>query len=291
MTAINARRLGLTSPWYRPVGIALASIVLDELLDAWWGRGYFRSLGLYLGTVWALWSVELEGQMKVLRSQRNSDVSEGSWLVPGIAGAPLALLAFLAFVVTPLMPLEPREVCERLIHAKSPSEVKNYATLRLQPALAAISKLEEEQGDFDYELIGEEEAPANVGGYLVAYRLASRAQGRTETMNWLFHLVSIDDRWRVDDIYFTAVDDQAFDEPVSIAANYPQLVQAASLDQLKKRTSTTKGAKTDWWDTAKKTPVIGWIFGWKILAAIVVGAGAWLSSFSKPTKTKEIKHG
>jgi hypothetical protein len=285
LAAINARRLGMATPWYRPLAPALAWIVIDGLCEAWWGEGYFRSLGIYLGCVWALWSSDLEGQAKEFRKTQSSGASEGHWLVPGIAGSPLALLIFLAFLVSPFAPLEPRQVCDRLIHADTPAEFKKYATLKLQPALLAMSKVQEENGDYDYELLGEEDAPAHVGGYLVAYRVALTTKGTTETMEWLFHLITVDDAWRVEDIFLTAFNGRAPEEPISIAANYQQIVQAARLDQFSQR-SATGGTKTDWSQVVKKTPFAAWFVGWKALAAIAVGAGAWVASLTKQNATK-----
>jgi hypothetical protein len=280
MAAVNARRLGLATPWFRPVGVAVVWIVIDGIFEAWWDEGYFRSLFIYLGCVWALWSTDLEGQATEFRKTQSPARPEGRWLVPGLSGAPLALVPLLAFLVAPFVPLEPRQVCERLLEAKTQSEFQKYATLNLQPALVAISKMEDEQGDFDYEHLGEEDAPANVGGYLVAYRVAGQTKGSSDTMEWLFHLIAIDGEWRVEDIYFTAFNGQAVDEPISVAANYQQLQQTPRLDQLV-RGSSSGGPKADWSHVVKKTPVFAWFMGWKVLAAIVVAAGAWISSLMK----------
>lgn len=281
MTAVNARRLGMPAPWWRPVGIGVAYLVLDGLLGSWLGDSYLISLLIHLGSVGVLWVTDLDGQAKQFKSLSAGSNGEGKWLVPGLAGAPLALLSVIYFLIMPFAPLEPREVCRRLFDAQTESEFKKYATLKLQPALIALSKFDEDS-DAEYELLGEEETAA--GGRLVGFRMVGTDQGKPVSMDGYLHLLELDEGWRVDELYFTGFDGQAVDQPIPLSSNYQQIVFAAGLNQLtRQRSSTTSGATSNSLQSLAKKPA-AWSFGWRLLVVLGAGAAALARSIFKSSQ-------
>lgn len=275
MTAINARRLGLSTPWWRPVGVGAVYLLLDSLFGSLLGDSYLVSLLLHLGSIGALWVLDLDGQAKQFKDLAVGSVDEGKWLAPGLAGAPLALLVIIYFVVMPFAPLQPMEVCKRLIHATTETEYGKYATLKLQPALIALSKLEE-SGNPDYEILGEVES--DVGGRLVGYRLSVDDKGQNQQMEGFFHLLELEDGWRVDEMYISSFDGQELSQPLPLSANYHQIVFSAGLEQLSKlRSSTSSSSGGTSIQSLVKKP-FAWLFGWRFLVLIGMGAAALLKS-------------
>lgn len=220
MTAINTRRLQADLPLWRPLVLGIGVTVLDCFVPA--GGFYVVDLALYLGAVWLIWHWDLRRQLAVFEAQGAVSPREGGWLRPSLAGSPLALLVLFGFLVAPFLPLEPREVCQGFVEAGSVKEAQAYTTTNLWPAIEAMFA-QKEDPDFQgrFELTDEAEAPADVGGYLVGYRLYGEPKGEAAFLvEGFFHLKQIEGTWKIEDWYFTSFNNEPSAEPISVAANY-----------------------------------------------------------------------
>lgn len=288
MAVANAKRLGLPAS-LRPIGLGVGWVVVGATLNLLLGEGYFRSFGLYLGSVYGLWGISLQDQSKVYEVNRISESGEVSWIVPGIVGAPFAMLAFLAMVIGPFMPLEPREVCQRLIDADTDAEFKRYATLNLQPALIALNKASERGEKSDYELLGEEPL-ADSPAYLVGYRGSTTDNGKTVTINGFFHLIPIDGEWKVEEMYLTGASDRSWQEPVPISANYQDILHADGIAKASQKKQLSVDPTPAYWQSLAKKPFT-WVVAWRILAATgLTAVGVW-KFFGVDKSSKVPNHG
>ena len=139
MAALNARRLQLGLPWWRPIAIGVGTLVLDILVSMFF-EAYLVDLLLYGGALALIWFIDLV-RCDFFRSHAaNTGQPGGGWVWPSLIGAPIALLVFFTFVVSPFIPLEPREV-EKLVAATKESEMKKYTTANLWPALTALTRM------------------------------------------------------------------------------------------------------------------------------------------------------
>ena len=252
MAAMNGRRLGMNTPSWRPIALGLGSVVADIGISFVY-ESYLVSAVLYLGALGLIWGLDLNPQAAVYRQRMQVETAGGGWLVPSLVGVPLALLVLFAFVVYPLMPLEPRQVCEKFAQARTEQEMKKYATLNLWPALATLAKMEDSKDPGEFELTGEEPAPANVGGYLVGHRMVFKEGGNHTQVEGVFHLVDRQGEWKIEDIYFTSINRQPLEDWLSIAKDYQQMAAASrdkgKADALAKMSpKTPASAQKEWYE-------------------------------------------
>lgn len=226
MAGLNAGRLGPAFSVWRPVVIGVGSLFLDLAVTVVFDS-YFLDLVIYLGAIGLIWGLDLAPQAKEYASRVGQSRPAADWVLPSLAGMPLALLVLLAFVVSPLLPLEPRQVCERFAAASTEQEMKKYTTSNLWPALAILAKMEDHDGPVDFELTDESPAPEGYAGYLVGYRAAFTENRQRFHVDGVFHLVERQGEWKIDDMYFTAVNGQRFEPWFSVATDYSQLASTA----------------------------------------------------------------
>lgn len=139
-------------------------------------------------------------------------------MLPAFAGVPAAAIVLLVFVVEPLRPLEPREVCERFLQAKSESAIKGYATLNLLPAMRALARLNDNpKAELEWELTDDGPAPPDVGGYFVGFRMLLTEGGRPMREEGVFHLVMRDSQWKIEEVYFTSINDQSLNPWITLS--------------------------------------------------------------------------
>jgi hypothetical protein len=227
MAAINTKRLGVTLPLWRPVAIGVGATILDILISSMLGDSLILDLVLYLGALALIWHIDIKPQIQSFRSRQIECGQQASWLVPGLAGSPLALLVLFGFVVSPLLPLQPRDVCQRFVNARSLNEAKRYTTTKLWPALAAMYG-EKDDPDFksQFELTAESAGPPELGGYVVGWRLYGESKGERGTTEGFFHLVNYGGPWKIEEWYFTAYNQERAESPMALSVAYPQLFPA-----------------------------------------------------------------
>ena len=116
MAAVNAGRVGRASDWL------VGAVAVD------------------LALVGRLWTVGLRPQRDVYADpvRNGAWCPMARWVVPHVAGSPLAVLTVVAYVLVPFIPAEPREVCDWFAHAGSAAEAKAYVTANLGPELDAL---------------------------------------------------------------------------------------------------------------------------------------------------------
>lgn len=249
MAAVNARRLGMDAPWYRPVGIVAAWIVMDELVAYWVGESWWYSILSLAANLFVLWAVDLEPQIQVYRARQRP--SAGAW-GPCLAGAPLGLLTILALVIAPLLPLQPRQVCERLMQADSEAEIKKYATPRLWPAMSAALKLDDDTPK-EFELTNEAEVAAEYGGgHLVGYAAVFTTPQGKSTMEGELQLIETGDEWKVNEMLVTAIDGETLNTPFAFSSSYQQVLQA------QRTFEAGKAAKAKLMEDARKNTIGSW---------------------------------
>lgn len=226
MAALNNRRVGSPrAAWLGPA-VAAGCIVADLAAESIWELPYWLDLSGYVAAVFVLWAAVLRPQYEAygrLDPSRLRAAGGGRLGLPCLLGAPLALLAIVAFAVLPLIPDEPRRVCEKFARAKSPEEAQRYATLNLKPAVEEMFRGPQDATEPLFELTDEGPAPAEVGGYLVGYRMTQREAAGLVEMEGYFHLVNWSGRWMVEDFYVSSFNRQRFEPWVSLASNYKLL--------------------------------------------------------------------
>lgn len=110
MAVVNARRLRMEQPAWRPIVINLVAVAIGVGLDLVGLRVHLVTVGLFVGATWLIWRLDLRPQVDAYRSQTAIHPSGGGWSVPLIVGSPLALMVFVLFVVAPLFPEIPAYV-------------------------------------------------------------------------------------------------------------------------------------------------------------------------------------
>ena len=136
-----------------------------------------------------------------------------------------AVLAAIGLAIWWLTPLTPRQVVERFIAADTLSESMKYATVNLHPAIRAMENVDEDSDPADrFELTQDRAAPAAIGGHLVGCSFRFRDAETKQLIHGggYFHLIQADG-WKVEDLYFTAVNGEALEAPYSLAQNYRTL--------------------------------------------------------------------
>lgn len=293
MAGLNAGRLGPQFSVWRPIVIGVASLVLDLAVSAVIDF-YLVDLVIYLGAVGLIWVLDLAPQAEAFASQAGHSRPGANWIIPSLAGTPLALVVFLGLVVAPLLPLEPREVCQRFSAASTEPEMKKYTTSRLWPALAVLTRMEDHSAPVDFELTDESPAPEGYAGYLVGCRTSFTENQQRFHVEGVFHLVERQGEWKIDDIYFTAVNGQRFDPWFSVATDYQQLaavtpnqIHPSQAKQPSGGSSDSAKGKNSWLIHAGRTFMASGLLK-KIgvfLAAVVVAIAAILGkAFGTPAK-------
>jgi hypothetical protein len=194
-----------------------------------------------------------------------SPVRRVNWISVTVGVLVLAFLGWLMYGW--LRPLEPREVCERFAKARTAKEWSQYCTLNMQPTLPtleALGKLQAENSeDEKFEFTQEGEAPAAVGGYFVGVRWQYYEPdvGRRIQLDGVIHLIK-SDGWKIEDIYYLAVDGEPYPQAISWASNY-QVLTAQQLGsnpdaQLSRPSASTTRASTQakTWYNAGGTPLV-----------------------------------
>ena len=136
-----------------------------------------------------------------------------------------AVLAVIGLAIWWLTPLTPRQVVERFVAADTLSESMKYATVNLRPALRAMESVDEDSDPADrFELTQDRAAPAAIGGHYVGCSFRYRDAEAKQLIHGAgyFHLIQADG-WKVEDLYFTAVNGEALEAPYSLARNYRTL--------------------------------------------------------------------
>jgi hypothetical protein len=105
MAVLNAGRLGLNLPVWRPLAIGFGSLALAIVVDAV-ADLYLLDILFYCGALGLLWYFDLQPQCAAYGLHAGKGQPTGGWLIPLLSGAPVAVLVFLVFIVAPLMPLE-----------------------------------------------------------------------------------------------------------------------------------------------------------------------------------------
>ena len=112
MAVVNARRLGLKLPIWRPVFIVFAALLIDIVLDLLGLSLFLVTIGLFVGANWLIWKTALRPQLDAYSQKTTVQKKTGRWLVPLIVGSPLAIVVFCTMVIAPLVPGVPKYVSE-----------------------------------------------------------------------------------------------------------------------------------------------------------------------------------
>ncbi len=118
--------------------------------------------------------------------------------------------------------LTPRQVVERFVAADTLGELTKYSTTNLHSALRAMDNLDDTSDPADrFELTQDRPAPAGIGGHYVgcSFRFRDPETNVITLGAGYFHLIEADG-WKIEDIYFTAVNGEALETPYSLARNY-----------------------------------------------------------------------
>lgn len=226
MAALNARRLGMSHLMWRPVLTGVGSAVLYLVVSSIFWDWYIVNLALYVSATWLIWHLDLQPQVEPYQRLSQPSRPVVNWLVPVLGGLPAALLTLLMLVIVPLQPLGPREICDQFLRSNSLQQTKSLTTANLWPALIALDQLDPTVSTGTYEFAEEGDAPAEAGGYLVAYRSYAESKAGAETVQGVFHLVGREGRWKIEEVYFTGVNGQAADEWLPLSRSYEQIVAA-----------------------------------------------------------------
>jgi hypothetical protein len=148
----------------------------------------------------------------------------GSDVVIG-AGVLTTVLLLIGLAIWWLTPLTPRQVVERFVAADTLVELTKYSTMNLHPALRAMVGVDDTPDPADrFELTQDRPAPAGIGGHYVgcSFRFRDPETNVITIGAGYFHLIEVDG-WKIEDIYFMAVNGEALETPYSIARNYRTL--------------------------------------------------------------------
>lgn len=141
------------------------------------------------------------------------------------AGVLTTVLLLIGLAIWWLTPLTPRQVVERFVAADTLGELTKYSTTNLHPALRAMVAVDDTSDPADrFELTQDRTAPAGIGGHYVgcSFRFRDSETNVITLGAGYFHLIEVDG-WKIEDIYFTAVNGETLETPYSIARNYRTL--------------------------------------------------------------------
>jgi hypothetical protein len=115
-------------------------------------------------------------------------------------------------------PLTPREAFERFDRAETPADAKKYATANFHPVIDALTSLPDDSDDW-VEYTHDGPAPPELGGHFIGMRGDTFVPeaGRRMRIDGVVHLLDRDG-WKVNDLFFLAVDGRRIDPPLSLAA-------------------------------------------------------------------------
>ena len=75
----------------------------------------------------------------------------------------------------------------------------------------------------EYELTEEWPAPARIGGHAIGFRFLYKDGTGRHSMDGHFHLFWRDGSWKVEEVYFTALDGQTAEEWIALSRDYRML--------------------------------------------------------------------
>ncbi len=110
---MNARRLGIEQPLWRPLAIGIGADFITLLcacagID--FGSPFLFQLGLTCVSLVAIWHCDLSHQEEAYSQQRLN--SQHHWIAPLIAGSPLALMTIVGWGLLIFVPDNPNEIVQ-----------------------------------------------------------------------------------------------------------------------------------------------------------------------------------
>lgn len=252
MTAINSKRLNQQTSAWGSVGLGVSWLVADIISEQFFPNSFTISV-LILGVfVFAFWHLFLQNQLEQFQSITATNEAQSNWLVPCIAGSPLALLQMAGFAIA-FIPVGPRDVCSEFLAADTPVEAKQYATSNMMPIIRQfelletltkqLPELQEDEDEIEYfQLTDEAEAAPDVGGYLVGCRSTMPDEnGGTFTMDGYFHLLEVNDEWKIDSWIITHFKNQPLDSGPTSMLTFFKGVTDELQRQIDQKRSIAKG--------------------------------------------------
>jgi hypothetical protein len=179
-------------------------------------------------------------------------------LVKSLVGA-LVLVALAYLTYSLCRGLTPREVCERFEAAHTLEQARGLVTPRLLPAVQALMAQPDPGEELPTLLTYEHPAPAHVGGYFVGVRTVIRDErGWPADVEGVYHVVK-QGSWKVDDMLIVGVDGRRFEQPVSVAMQYRELLGLAPQQAGALPRAATPVAKeaASWWDKPSNRTAAG----------------------------------
>lgn len=284
MAALNGHRLQSTVPTFVPLavgfGYLIADILMGEFIDS-----YLVSLVLYLGSLWLLWILVLQHQESIFSAlpSRQPGATVARWTWPAIAGTPLAFLVIFGFLISPLLPLEPRQVCERFVASSTAREAEKYTTLKLVPALEVLFDQKNQEGAARFELTDEVAPSPGIAGYMIGFRLLTVESGQHDQIEGVFYLVDHSDEWKIEEVCFTAVNQQQLETWFVLSRDYPLLRQDRTASMASLAGGSSPGVNDNqpakpWYEEPRAKAVMkgalrGWFLSLKGKNTGKVGAG------------------
>ncbi len=213
MAVLNARRLGMNQPLWRPLAIGVGATMLGIVV----GCSGFEMNPFVDELIWtgipllALWIFDLGPQSE--RHEELGNHQTAQWMIPLALGAPLGLLTFLGWLLIIFMPLDGREVVQRFLNSPTPSEAREYVTTNMYPLLDDLAELErldpenEIDDRFHFEMLDSDYLEDSDYRYVVGYRMHVEATVNEPptTIEGAFLLIWTDDRWKIDDWLVTTI--------------------------------------------------------------------------------------
>lgn len=250
MAALNARRLGLSLPAWRPLAIGIGSTVLYILLScAGMDRGFIiETLIFEIVPLVAIWHLDLAAQEQPHAAKQLK--TQDHWIGPVLAGSPFGLLTIVSLWLVLFGPLEPLEVVKRFDAANTVEEARKYITSNLYQMVDDFQEAERlapellSDDDGEVEYLGEYYDENDDNQYYVDYRLYvppidSEPGGR---MEGYYHLRWLDGSWKIDDILVTSLNGQQPDAgAVSLSIFAREFVKEA-----RRMASTRPPPKAEW---------------------------------------------
>lgn len=232
MAAINARRLQMRYPIWQPIAVGIGVTIFDFAISAFVYDSVILDVILYLGAVGVIWFLYLDTQVRAYDHRRTECGRQAGWVLPALAGSPIAMLVIFGFLISPFLPLQPRQVCQKFLDASTPEQAKKYTTTKLWPVLEALEARKSGHDDKANEkdrldLTDEAENPLGLGGYGVGCRMYCKEDGEGHVYESFFHLVDHGDGWKIEEWYLTSRDGEQAESPIAITAVYKDIFPAS----------------------------------------------------------------
>ena len=278
MAALNARRLGLNLPLWRPLAIGVGTTVV-AILAAFAGiefGAFFDELIFTVAPLVAIYYLDLAPQQKPHAARQPK--TQDHWIRPVLAGSPLALLTIVSWWLTLFGPLEPLEVVQRFTDAETPEEAREYVTSNLYQMVDDFKEAErlapeqfsDDEGEAEYLAEYYDENDSNQ--YYIDYRWYFPPHGGEPglTLEGYFHLRWLDGAWKIDDLLVTSLNGQ---EPDAGAISFSVIVSEL-LSEVRRTASSEPRSKTGWslskfWDGLPTTTK-----RWIGMLAVIIAFGA-----------------